>query len=286
MTISDLKTQLFARRRYHEAGNRQGDTVEQWRKRERLMTLAIWIGAIVFMPIFIALWSYMDRHYGPREPLPLWLILLWFSVMVIALSSCMYVPVFQFLRPRPCYGRWIIAFGGIFYRYGKSPHRFVPLASLRNLRVEKLKSGFAVIVFDTDQKPLRIAEQADGDRNRTVFLPFLNDLIDRLKQMGWSNPDLTPLLKLQRVIQGRYVDRQYFLYTLYLMMACYIAPIFCVLPFYSLITATPYPAVWCVMAFCVLVVCLIGYALNSRLECWKNKKIDEKLHSLAQENTH
>jgi hypothetical protein len=139
-----------------------------------------------------------------------------------------------------------------------------------------------VIVFDTDQKPLRIGERADGDRNPIEFLPFLNYLIDRLTQSGWSNADLKPLLELQRIIRGRHVERHCFQYTEYLMMACYFAPLLCVLPFYSYFSAIPYPAILWILALCVLIVCMMGFMLNSQLERWKNKRIDAMINSLAQ----
>ena len=81
-----------------------------------------------------------------------------------------------------------------FLSLRKSPHRFVLFSSLRNPRVEKPKSYYAVIVFDTDQEPLRIAEKA-VDRD-TEFLPFLNLLIDRLEQKRWASTDLTRLLPI------------------------------------------------------------------------------------------
>jgi hypothetical protein len=194
--------------------------------------------------------------------------------------------IFQCVRPRPCYGRWLIAFNGIFYRYGKSPHRFVPLTALRNVRVEKPHSRLAVIVFDTDQESLRIGERADGNRTPTEILPFLNYLIDRLKQIGWSNADLEPLLNLQRILQERLVDLHCFRHTDWLMMACYFAPLFCiVLPLYPFIRTIPYPAIIGVMVLCGFVLCLISFALNFRLERWKNKKIDEKLCALANMET-
>jgi hypothetical protein len=289
-TVDELKSKLFTHRRYHEAGNRRDCTVEQWQKRERNETLAKWIGAIVFTPIFIALWSYISHHYGTCdgactgacETVPWWLFFSWMGAMLISMISCMSLFVVPFLRPRPCYGRWIVAFDGIFYRYGKSPHRFVPFASLRNHRVEKPKSGFAVIVFDTNQEPLRIAKRADGDGNPIEFLPFLNYLIDRLAQNGRSNADLKPLLELQRVIRRRPVWRHCFQYTEYLMMACYFAPLLCVLPFYSFFFAIPYPAILWILALCVLIVCVMGLMLNSRLERWKNKRIDAMINLLAQ----
>jgi len=284
LITTDLPSQLFARRRYHEAGNRRNDTIEKWQKRERIGTLLLWIGAIVFTPIYIALWVYISHcECEPGEPAPWWFGISFVPSMLISLPSCCGLFV-KFLLPRPCYGRWIIAFDGLFYRYGKSPHRFVPLSSLRNLRVEKPKSLFAVVVFDTDQEPLRIAERTDRkDKKPTEFLPFLNYLIDRLKQIGWSNADLTPLLKLQRVFQGRYIERKILWYTDYIIIACYLAPVFCVLPFLHGIATVPDPAILWVMAFCILVVCSIGYALNSRLMRWENGKTDKILHSLAQE---
>jgi hypothetical protein len=241
----------------------------------------MWVGAIVFTPILIASFVYMERHFGPREPLPLWFILTTFPVIIIAPCSCMMI-ILQFVLPRPCHGRWIIAFDGIFYRYGKSPHRFVPFASLRNPRIEKPHSRFAVIVFDTEQESLRIGKRADGDRNQTDFLPFLNYLIDRLKRMGWSDADLAPLLELQHFLQGQLVPLGYFIDGGWAMAACYFAPLFCiVLPLYPFISAIPYPAIFWSLPVCGLVICLLGFALNSRLERWKNKKIDEKLRALS-----
>ena len=66
------------------------------------------------------------------------------------------------------------------------------------------------------------------------------------------------------------------------MMACYFVPLVCVLPFYHYIAAVPYPAIWLVMAFCGLVVFLIGFTLNFHLERWKDKRIGNILHLLAQ----
>ena len=273
----NLKSQLFARRRYHEAGNRPADTVEQRQKRERIETLVARTGAIVGTPIFIVLFVYM---FHPKE-LPWWFAPSYFVTLIISSFSCAML-LSQFTQPCPSYGRWIIAFDGIFYRYGKSPHRFVPFAFLRNVRVESPKSGFAVVVFDTDQEPLRIGEDIHVSRKPTEFLPFLNYVIDRLRQNGWSNVNLTPLLDLQRIIQRRIVHRQCFQYTNYLMMACYFVPLLCILPLYSYIAAVPYPAILWVVAFCILVACLVGFALNSRLERWKNKKIDALIQTLAE----
>jgi hypothetical protein len=168
-----------------------------------------------------------------------------------------------------------------FLSLRKSPHRFVPLTALRNVRVEKPKTMFVVIAFDTDQEPFRIGEMTPLD-NRAKNLPFLNYLIDRLKQIGWSDSDLAPLHKLQRIIQGELVPLGYFIDGGWATLACYLAPVFCVFPLYPFIFAIPYPAIVWIAVFCGLVICLIGYALNSRLESWKNKKIDEKLHALSE----
>ena len=284
LSDSELKSRLFARRRYHEAGNHPDGTVEQWRKNEKIGTVLVWIGVIVFTPILIALLVEMERH-GPHAPLrslPWWWIPSLCFVMPISICSCCHV-ILRFVLPHPCLGRWIIVNAGIFYRYGKSPRRFLPFSSLRNPRVEKPESLFAVVVFDTDEEPLRIAAKADGDRNRIELLPFLNDLIERLKQKGWATADLTPLLKLRRIIHGRLVEGARFPYSPWLSMACYYAALACVLLFYPFICMVPYPAIVWVGAFCGLVACLIGYTLNSRLEYWKNKKIDKILQELAQD---
>ena len=270
-TTDDLKTQLFARRRSHEAGNRPTDTIEKRQKRERMETLAIGIGAIVFTPILVALLVYMFHLEKMREPLPWWLILSTYFVIIISIPSCMFA-IDRLVNPRPSCGRWIIAFEGIFYRYGKSPHRFVPLDSLRNVRIEKPQSLFPVVVFDTNQETLRIGARVNADSKPTEFLPFLNYLIARLRQSGWSNAELIPLLDLQRIHQRR-VARIW--YTEYLMMACYFVPCFCVFPFFSyILNLVPYPAILWVGILCVAVVgfavCFIGSALNSQLERWKN----------------
>ena len=285
-TTDDLKTQLFARRRSHEAGNRPTDTIEKRQKRERMETLAIGIGAIVFTPFLVALLVYTFHLEKMREPLPWWLILSTYFVIIISIPSCMFA-IDRLVNPRPSCGRWIIAFSGIFHRYGKSPHRFVPLDSLRNVRVEKPQSLFPVVVFDTDQEPLRIGEQIRADRKPTEFLPFLNYLIARLRQNGWSSTDLTPLLNLQQIHQRRVVHRQYFQFTVWLMMACYFVPCFCVFPFFSyILNLVPYPAILWVGILCVAVVGFavysIGSALNSRLKRWKNKKIDAMIRTLAE----
>ena len=279
-TTDDLKTQLFARRRSHEAGNRPTDTIEKRRKRERMETLAIRIGAIVCTPIFITALVYIC-HSETHESMPWWCLPSLFFAYLIGLPSWAFT-IDRLVNPRPSCGRWIIAFSGIFYRYGKSPHRFVPLDSLRNPRVEKPQSPFPVVIFDTDQEPLRIGEQIRADRKPTEFLPFLNYLIDRLRQNEWSSTDLTPLLNLQQIHQRRVVHRQCFQFTVWLMMACYFVPCFCVSSFSPLIHTVPYPAILWVLAFCILVVCFIGFALNSRLERWKNKKIDAMIQTLAE----
>ena len=191
------------------------------------------------------------------------------------------------MSPKPSFGRWIIVHAGIFHRYGKSPHRFAPFASLRSVRVERPKSPFAVIVFETDHEPLRISGR-NFSSNKSIshnddFLPFLNFLIDRLQRNGWNETGIASLLDLQRRHQERQVWRRYFRYTEWLMMACYFFPLFCVLPFYRYVCMVPYPAIIWVGILCCLIVTVIGLALNSRCERWKNKKVAEKLRSIKQE---
>jgi len=282
LSKEELRAQLFARRRFHEAGNYRDDTVEKLKKRQRLEKWWMWAGAIIFMPISISLMVYLCRADDLLEPLPIWWAFPLLIAMIVPTSlgfcSTAYL-IAMFVRPSPCFGRWIIVNAGIFYRYGKSPHRFVPFSSLRNLRVEKPKSLFAVIVFDTDGEPFRIARWADGSGKlpRFDFLPFLNLLIDHLRRNGWAETDLEPLLKLQRILQGRRVERHCLQYTTWLMIiVAYVTPIW-VLPFYHYISTFSYPAIWWVVAFCVLITCLFFFALNSRLERWKNGKIDKIL---------
>ena len=280
LSKEELRAQLFARRRFHEAGNYRDDTVEKLQKRQRLDKWGIWIWAI-FIPLSISLMIYQGKIIGLLEPLPIW----WAYPLLIAhaasigLGICfmVFLPI-MFVRPSPCFGRWIIVNAGIFYRYGKSPHRFVPFSSLRNLRVEKPKSLYTVVSFDTEGEPLRIARWADGSGKLPLdFLPFLNLLIDHLRRNGWAETDLEPLLKLQRILQGRRVERHCLQYTTWLMIiVAYVTPIW-VLPFYHYISTFSYPAILWVVAFCVLITCLIFFALNSRLERWKNGKIDKIL---------
>ena len=277
----DLETDIFAHRRYFEIDHYQNDTLEQRRKRERIGKWVCGILAIVFTPILIALFAYTGQNYTFHEPLPSWFDVLFICVCSISMLSICLSMAFLVL-PKQCYGRWIIVNAGIFYRYGKSPHCFIPFSSLRNVHVERPKSSFAVVVFETNQEPLRIAECtfSSSKRNSTDFLPFLNFLIDRLQQNGWKETDLTPLLELQRKIQGRYIWGRYFQYTQWLMLTCFMLPMLCVLPFYRFICMFSYPAIRWVVILCCLVVTLIGLVLNSRCERWTNKKVAEKLRSL------
>ena len=288
-TTDDLKTQLFARRRYHEAGNRPADTIEKRQKRERIPTLLLWIGAIVFTLFAVTLWIYALI----RDPLLDWLTLpAGFSSLLSILLWL--ILLLDFLSTRQSCGRWIIAFDGIFYRYGKSPHRFVPLASLRNIRVKKSKNGarfFSSIVFDTDQEPLRIEGQTLADNKPTDFLPFLNYLIDRLTQSGWSSADLTPLLELQRFYQRRSIFARCiflrgFVFVLggcgFLILSFGIV-FLCKLYIIPHIINLPFPLfLFAVFAMCMLVVCPIAIVYFFQWERWKNKKIDAMIQTLAE----
>ena len=283
--VPDLKSQLFARRRWHEIGNPPNDTLEQRRKRDRIVLVAVWVGAIVFTPIFFALLVYLPISLAPGEVLPLgfglMIGLMICFVEILSLYSCCHLIV-TFLNPKPGLGRWIIFNDGIFYRYGKSPHRFVSFSSFCNVRVEQ-PNHFGVIVFDTTNEPLRISIRTrEGHcRSDTHVLPFLNFLIDRLQQNGWKETDLASLCELRRICQSRIVEEQYFLYMVWLMMACFFAPLLCVLLFYRYIVLLSYPVILWAIPVCILVVLSMGFALKSRLERWKNKKIAEKLHSLC-----
>jgi len=281
-----LETELFACRRYYEVDNRRNDTVERRQKRDWIIVRVIGMLAIVFTPITIALYVYMSQNYAPREPLPWQLGVSMYCVTLISVPSCM-ITISILVLPKPCFGRWIIVHAGIFHRYGKSPHRFVPFSSLRSVRVERPKSQFAVIVFETDHEPLRISERNfssnkpkpnDGD-----FLPFLNFLIDRLQRNDWNETAMAPLLDRQRMYQERRVWRRYLRYTQWLTMTCYFLPLFCILPFYRYLCMVPYPAIKWVVVLCCLVVALIGLALSSRCERWTNKKVTEKLRAIKQE---
>ena len=279
----DIESQVFARRRYHEVGNRRNDTVEKRQRYERTKNIVLWSMAIVFTPLLIALFIYMEQNYAPNEPLPEWLVFMSIPFTLFSIYPCMFL-ILTSITPPPCFGRWIIAFGGMFSRYGKSPHRFIPFSSLRNVRIERLKSEFAVITFETDQEPIRIpANIVDRTRTDTALLPFLNVLIDCLQRSGWKETDLAPLLKLQHIRQGWFVKHRYFAYTDYLMMALYFLSFFCVLPFYPFICTFSYPAIILAVVFCCVLAVLIGFTLNSQLEHWKDKKITEKLDAIKRE---
>ena len=268
--LEELKSQLTARRRFHEAGNRRNDTVTQRQKRERIGEWAAWTGAIVLMPTTVVLLVQFDKLALAPLSQPLLLVSCY-----LGLCSTMHL-IFMFLRPKPCYGRWIIVHAGIFSRYGKSPHRFTPFSSLRNLHVEQPQSPFAVIAFDTDHEPLRIAKHAGPH-----LLPFLNLLIDHLRRNGRAETDLTPLFQFQRILQGRLASRCCLQCEEWLVLACSLATPFCVLPFSPYISTFPYPAIWWVVAFCIVVVVVIFFALHSRLERWRERKIDKILQSLS-----
>ena len=172
-TTPDLKPELFACRRYYEADHRRNDTVEKRQKREWIEKWVLGILAAVFTPIMIAIFVYVSRNYAPREPLPWQLGVSMYCVILISTPSC-FITIGCLVLPKPGFGRWIIVNAGMFHRYGKSPHRFVPFSSLRSVRVERPKSRFAVIVFETDHEPLRISPCtfSSNKPNDDKFLPF------------------------------------------------------------------------------------------------------------------
>ncbi len=278
-----LKAEIFARRRFHQIGNRVDETLEQWHRRERGERTIVWIIAIISTPILITLLHYMHQTYGPREPLPFWFVVVSFPLIIASTSSCMMILVFFFLRPRESLGRWIIFGKGILHKYGKSPHRFVPFSSIRRIRVEMPNSRFSCIIFETASEPLRISECSSnanvGDTKE--FLPFLNLLIERLQQDGSNAVEIEKLTELHTIIRRRIVFLHCCQYYDWLMMAAYFAPLLLVIPLYPFIQKMEYPVIW----FAVIATCLLVFTLRSVLNAfvqrWKNYRIDCIIESLS-----
>ena len=217
----ELKSLLFSRRRFHQIGNRLNETVEQWQHRERLQWTVVWIIAIISTPIFIGLFWHMIQNYGPREPLPFWFLFVFYPVLLTSLPSYMMILSFSILRPKDSFGRWIVFGQGIFYRYGKSSHTFVPFSEIRSIR-------FACVVLETYSETLRISERSSSAHpgDTKDFLPFLNLLIDRMRQFCPANVEIKKMVEQQTIIRQRITERYCCRSADYLMMAAYFLPLF------------------------------------------------------------
>lgn len=282
----ELKSQLFSRRRYHEIGNRPDETVEQWQRRERWQWAITWGVAVVSTPIFIGLFWFMIRNYGPREQLPFWFLLAFYPVFLTSLPSCMMILCFSVLRPKESSGRWIIFGQGIFYRYGKSSHTFIPFSEVYHIRVEKPRSGFSCIVLETDSQTLRISERSSNARpgDTKDFLPFLNLLVERMRQFCPMDNETENPLELQTIIRRRITERYCCRIADYLVMAAYALPLLLLFPLYPLIQKVEYPLIWGVMFGLCFPIVTLGWLLNGFVERWKNRRIDRIIKSLESSN--
>ena len=276
----DLLTLIFAHKRFHEVEYAITGTLQQREKREWYTKLLQWVCAIVFTPLLVGLWIYLDKTYGSRGCIPFGYIVLFFPIIIISTSSCCLLFT-RFFVSKPSWGRWIITSKGIYHQFGHETDRFVPFSSIRSVKVEKRKTFYAGIVFETDNGPLRIPERSIDYRN-TRFLPFLNLLLEQLQCSG-STVDVTPLTDFQLLLQKRKIERRHIQKVDWLLVLCFALPPFGVLPFYPWIHKLPYPIILWYCAACASFVLITTLLLFRILTRWKNKKIDAILESVKRE---
>jgi hypothetical protein len=192
-----MSNPFFAKRRYHNAGNKPDETVESFLKKERfglLLCLGLGILGVIGM---VALIRY------PALPT------VWF--ICVALCSYPAIPcIIIFLASHPTFknyslglsGRWVITSHGIHHRFGKSPARFVAWSDVHAVRCNERKKQ---IILETADAPLVITTWA-LEPEHIPILPFLNKLIELMKPLPI---DVESLIQLQEKERKKYIAETY-----------------------------------------------------------------------------
>jgi hypothetical protein len=275
LPLPELEKLLFAERRYHEVGNSSKATFESFQKRQRFRRMTVWAGFILLTPVCIGIGMmiHLGTAYGLHDCIPLW-----FSVSFGIGLDFMCVIQLYVVPARRTYGRWVIAFGGIFHKYGISPHRFVPFSSIQNIRAERINDIFSSIVLETETGELRISERSDGGRlTDTDFLPFLNSLVANLQRNRLENLDLRDLLTFQQRRHRRKVEHVCFFRVDCLMIAGYLVALLLTVSVKSVISGGISP--WSILSGAVLWSTI---ALAIFLNRWKRGQVNRLLKSLGE----
>ncbi len=197
--ISELAFDVFRIRRYHTAGNNPNDTMAAFRRRHRLSGTVFTLFAIVFAAPSVLIVVEMVQNF-PRQPddgqlfaIPLGILALFFGYLA-----------FHHLFIRLNRGRWIITQAGLFHRYGKDQHRFLPWNAVVDVNLKKSR-GVTVIRVSSVDAEIDIADRDANFSSEMPFLPFLNMLIERLRS---APVDLEPLKELRDRDRKRAVLRR------------------------------------------------------------------------------
>jgi len=205
--MTNLHAKIYARRRYHTAGNNPKgarDQLERWRRNtSRVLTPLTFLSGATGLSGFFAMMQYKGND------VPTWLGL---GTLFISLAAivCSAIWVDHRRKSREYdlggFGRWIITAFGLFYRYGNDPHRFVAWEEFRGVRFNSQKSQ---IYLETHDKPIVISVRIREKHDCTDFLPFLNLLVERLeKHSHLDSGTLESLIDLRDLHRKRVLFRE------------------------------------------------------------------------------
>jgi hypothetical protein len=197
-----MSTGFFTKRRYHSAGNKPEETLDSYLKKQPRW-LWLLIGLCFFFGIPGVVGLVFMFYYG--EPL---------KVCVTGLSFCLYPAIICFVfylqiyrSYKACslgwFGRWFITRRGIYYRFGKSPPKFVNWTKIYAIQCDDRKRQ---IVLKTNSVPLIITIWTREKYDCTEFLPFLNQFIETLNLLPIK---IEPLLQLQEKEQKKYIAEHF-----------------------------------------------------------------------------
>lgn len=192
------KSHVFAKRRYHTAGNEKNGRWEKlrWHRQNDppLLLGSTFLFGIPSLVIFV----YVSGFEGASD----WLLLLLPFLIMGTFASYMFYESANKLRKEydvRGQGYWIIGIGGLIHYYGCEKRRFLPWNEITGVHLSPQKTQIFLETQnfpETTNEPLVISSfpHQTGDNDTTPFLPFLNKLIGHLEPLGF---DLTELRKLQ-----------------------------------------------------------------------------------------
>ncbi|MDR3109568.1 MAG: hypothetical protein LBU65_07775 [Planctomycetaceae bacterium] len=179
---------FFAKRRYHNAGNKPDETVESYLKKQQYeFRLAFGLSFLlgILGIIGFVLLRQLDDSRPASSILEVVAVLVTTCLICCPLIAipCLVISVAGIRLHRDCsrgfLGRWVITSHGIHHRFGKSPARFAAWSDVHTVQYDARKKQ---IIFETGTVPLVIATWVTKSEHTeyTPILPFLNKLVELL----------------------------------------------------------------------------------------------------------
>ncbi len=223
-----------------------------------------------------------------NRPLALWTLLLFFPMLFIGIPCFAKLLEYRsFCREYDVRGfdYWLLYAKSIALRFGVDPPRTLPLAEIRSIRLNKRKSQ---IFLETNGEPMVITCRIRSKRKAMPFLPFLNNLIERLEPF---DIDTSPLHDLQDELRKSVITKDTEPMAEWID-ACSIAglPLLIMLAIVIIDAlflrngeVSPVSRLWIMLGLSALffVTIPIGLRFGKIVRLRRNRRIDEKYHAMV-----